>query len=63
MTLICKVVKDALSSGYLTPEAEDSLRHLFSSSCQLEDITALTMLQRAVTSGKVKRLSQESLTV
>lgn len=59
MSLISKVVKTALLSGILTPEAEDDLRRLFDNGCNLEDITALTLLQRAVLSGQVKRVSEQ----
>jgi hypothetical protein len=60
MNLISQVVKNALSSGYLTVEAEDILRRLYDVGYSLEDITALSMLQRGVLSGQIKRLSQET---
>ncbi len=59
MAVISQVVKNALFSGYLTVEAEAALSQQFDSGWSLEDITALTLLQRAVISGRVKRLSQD----
>ncbi|UBF27252.1 hypothetical protein K9N68_04610 [Kovacikia minuta CCNUW1] len=59
MSPISEVVKNALSSGYLTIEAEKTLQRLYEIGYSLEDITALSFLQRAVSSGQVKRLSQE----
>ncbi len=60
MSLISQVVKNALCSGCLTHEAENELRQLYDGGCNLEDITALSLLQQAVLSGQVKRLSQEN---
>lgn len=59
MSLIDQVVKKAICCGYLTAEAEHTLCQSFDGNCNLHDITALTMLQRALSSGQVKRLSQE----
>jgi hypothetical protein len=60
MSPIDQVVQTAICSGYLTAEAEHTLCQYFDGNCNLHDITALTMLQRALLSGQVKRLSQES---
>ena len=51
MSLIDQVVKRAICSGYLTAEAEHILCRYFDGNCNLHDITALTMLQRALLSG------------
>ena len=63
MALISQVVRNALFSGCLTIEAEAILSQQFDGGCSLEDITALTLLQRAVLSGRVKRLSQNRQTI
>lgn len=54
MTLINQVVQSAICSGYLTSEAEARLRQLTSGVCNLEDVAALSMLQQALSSGKVQ---------
>lgn len=59
MTLINQVVQSAICSGYLTSEAENKLRQLTSGICNLEDVAALSMLQQALTSGKVKCVLSE----
>ncbi|PSB29419.1 hypothetical protein [Stenomitos frigidus] len=59
MSRIDQVVQTAICSGYLTTEAEQRLCQYFDGNCNLHDIIALTMLQRALSSGQVKRLSQE----
>lgn len=59
MALISQVVRKALSSGCLTVEAEAMLSQQFEGGCSLEDITALSLLQRAVRAGMVTRLSQD----
>ncbi len=58
MSLINQIVQKAICRGYLTVEAENTLCQLFDETCNLHDITALTMLQRALSSGQVKRLAQ-----
>lgn len=59
MSPVNQVVQKAICRGYLTAEAEQILCEHISDHCNLHDITALTMLQRALISGQVKRLSQE----
>lgn len=59
MSPVNRVVQKAICRGYLTAEAEQTLCHYISNHCNLHDVTALTMLQRAMSSGQVKRLSQE----
>lgn len=58
MSQINRVVQEAMSCGYLTADAERTLCQYFDGNCNLHDVTALTMLQRALSSGQVKRLSQ-----
>jgi hypothetical protein len=59
MSMICEIVHQVLQAGYLTVEAEEQLRQLFALGHDLEDIEALTRLQQAATSGRVKQLSRE----
>lgn len=59
MSPINLVVQKAICRGYLTAEAEQTLCQYFNSNCNLQDITALTMLQRTLISGQVKRLSND----
>ena len=59
MSSIVQVVQEAMCCGYLTAEAEQTLCQYFNGNCNLRDITALTMLQRALLSGRVQRRSQE----
>jgi hypothetical protein len=59
MSMICEIVHQVLQAGYLTVEAEEQLRQLFALGHNLEDIEALTRLQQAATSGRVKQLSRE----
>ena len=59
--LIRELVKQALSTGYLTIEAEESLRVLLRSKYDLEDFEAFINLQQAAMLGLVKQESRESL--
>jgi len=58
MSPVNQVVQKAIGRGYLTAEAEQALCQHFDGNCNLHDITALTMLQRALSSGQVKRLAK-----
>ena len=58
MTRIRDVVQKALSSGYLTVEAENQLRHLLKTRYDLEDFKAFMSLQEAAMMGKVKQESR-----
>ena len=65
MTLISKIVRKALATGYLTVEAEEQLRHqLQMTKYGLEDfdafITFIT-LQKEVMEGRVKQQALELL--
>lgn len=59
MHTICEIVHQVLQTGYLTIEAEEDLRRLFTVRYDLEDIEALTRLQQAAMSGQVKQQSRE----
>lgn len=59
MKLIREVVKQALSTGYLTVEAEDKLRNLLRNKYELEDFEAFIQLQQAAMIGEVKQESRE----
>lgn len=58
MKSIRQVVHQAMSCGYLSVEAEDAIRDLYTTSCNLDGVEALCLLQQAILSGKVKRLSE-----
>ncbi|KOP25272.1 hypothetical protein ACE1AT_09950 [Pelatocladus sp. BLCC-F211] len=59
MIRIKDVVQKALSTGYLTIEAENQLRQLLSTQYDLEDFNAFMSLQEAAMTGKVKQESRE----
>lgn len=59
MPTISEIVQKVLQVGYLTVEVEEQLRHLFTVRYNLDDIEALTRLQKATTSGRVRQQSRE----
>ncbi len=59
MKMIRDVVEEALTKGYLTIEAEDSLRVMLQSKYELEDLEAFIDLQQAAMLGIVKQESRE----
>lgn len=59
MSIISEIVYQVIQSGYLTVEAEEKMRRLFATGYNLEDIEALTLLQQATRSGRVKQQSRE----
>lgn len=61
MLLIRNVVQEALSTGYLTIEAEEQLRQMLSQKYDFEDLTAFMSLQKAAMAGQVKQQSRELL--
>jgi len=62
MTLICKIVRKALATGYLTVEAEELLRQqLQMTKYGLEDFDAFITLQKEVMEGRVKQQALELL--
>jgi hypothetical protein len=61
MSLIREIAQQALSSGYLTVEAENQLRQLLSKKYEWEDFRAFIRLQQAAMEGLVKQESRELL--
>lgn len=61
MLLIRNVVQQALSTGYLTLEAEEQLRQMLSKKYEYEDLNAFMALQQAAMAGLVKQESRELL--
>jgi hypothetical protein len=61
MTRIRDVVQKALTTGYLTVEAENQLRKLLATRYDREDFNAFMTLQEAAMSGKVRQESRERL--
>ena len=59
MLLIRNVVQEALSTGYLTIEAEEQLRQMLTKKYDREDLRAFMSLQQAARAGKVKQQSRE----
>lgn len=61
MILIRDIVKQTLSSGYLSTSAEDQLRQLLADKYDKADFNAFMALQLAVVKGRVKQESREML--
>lgn len=61
MSLIRKIVQQALATGYLTVEAEDQLRQLLQTKYDFEDFTAFITLQKEAMEGRVRQESRELL--
>lgn len=59
MKLIREVVEQALSTGYLTVEAEEKLRKMLKNKYELEDLEAFIDLQQATMLGMVRQESRE----
>ncbi|HBE18124.1 MAG TPA: hypothetical protein DEG17_03040 [Cyanobacteria bacterium UBA11149] len=59
MISIRNVVQQALSTGYLTLEAEAQLRQMLTKQYDLEDFKAFMRLQQAAMTGIVKQESRE----
>ncbi len=59
MKLIREVVKQALTTGYLTLEAEEKLKAMLKNKYDLEDLEAFIDLQQATMVGMVKQESRE----
>ncbi len=58
MILIREVVQQALSTGYLTVEAEEQLRKMLQGKYSSEDLKAFMTLQQAAMSGQVTQESR-----
>ncbi|NEN99724.1 MAG: hypothetical protein F6J94_21655 [Moorea sp. SIO1F2] len=64
MLLIRDIVKQALTTGYLTIEAEDKLRrmlHQKHKKYDLADLDAFMVLQEAAMTGRVRQQSREQM--
>lgn len=59
MLLIREIVQQALTTGYLTVEAENELRLLLRTKYDLEDLKAFMKLQSAAFEGLVRQESRE----
>lgn len=61
MLQIRNVVQQAISTGYLTVEAEEQLRQLLTKKYDREDLKAFMALQQAAMTGQVRQQSRERL--
>lgn len=61
MTRIRDLVETALSTGYLTIQAENQLRKLLATQYDFEDLNAFMALQEAAMMGYIKQESREKL--
>jgi len=59
--MIRNVVQQAISTGYLTIEAEEQLRQMLAKKYDREDLKAFMSLQQAAMAGLVKQQSRELL--
>jgi hypothetical protein len=59
MCFIRELVQQALTTGYLTVEAEEQLRQLLQRKYDLDDLDAFIKLQQAAMCGQVKQESRE----
>ncbi|MDX2232767.1 MAG: hypothetical protein NW220_24265 [Leptolyngbyaceae cyanobacterium bins.349] len=59
MSLMCEIVQEALTKGWLAIAAENQLRHLLQKPYSTEDRIAFMTLQEAVMLGRVKQESRE----
>ncbi|GAB4206041.1 MAG: hypothetical protein Fur006_62740 [Coleofasciculaceae cyanobacterium] len=61
MNLIREIAQQALTTGYLTVEAENQLRQLLSKKYDWEDFKAFIRLQQEAMEGRVRQESRELL--
>jgi len=60
MAMIREVVEQALTTGYLTVEAENQLRQMLTTTkYDIEDLNAFMSLQLAAMAGRVRQESRE----
>ncbi len=59
MARIRDVVGQALANGYLSVEAEETLRQLLAQKYGVEDLQAFMALQQATMQGRVRQESRE----
>jgi len=57
--LIREIVQQALTSGFLTIEAENLLRELLTTKYDSEDLNAFMLLQKAAMKGHVQQESRK----
>lgn len=60
MKSIREVVQQAIDTGFLSREAEDSLRQLLARKYGEEELEAFISLQQAAMAGRVRQESRES---
>ncbi|WP_353931778.1 hypothetical protein WJM97_04110 [Okeanomitos corallinicola TIOX110] len=58
MIVIKEIVKQALTTGYLSAKAQAQIRTLLQTNYDSEDIDALIILQRSVVAGKIQQESR-----
>lgn len=64
MIVIREVVQQALTTGYLSVEAENQMRQMFATAkYDLEDLNAFMSLQLATMAGRVKQESLELISL
>ncbi|HEY9823371.1 MAG TPA: hypothetical protein V6D35_21765 [Candidatus Sericytochromatia bacterium] len=61
MSRIREIVQHALTTGYLTIEAEEQLRQLLVTKYEWEDFKAFIRLQQEAMEGRVRQQSRELL--
>lgn len=61
MVMIREIVKQTLTTGYLSVSAEEQLRELLANKYDREDFNAFIALQLAAMKGLVKQESRELL--
>lgn len=61
MNLIREIAQQALTTGYLTVEAENQLRQLLAKKYDWEDFRAFIRLQQEAMEGRVRQESRELL--
>ncbi len=61
MSSIREIAQQALTTGYLTLEAENRLRQLLSTKYDTEDFRAFLRLQQGAMEGRVQQESRELL--
>lgn len=61
MSLIREIVQQALTTGYLTVEAEEQLRQLLLTKYDWEDFKAFIRLQHEAMEGRVSQESRDLL--
>jgi hypothetical protein len=61
MNLIREIAQQALTTGYLTLEAENQLRQLLARKYEWEDFKAFIRLQQEAMEGRVRQESRELL--